>query len=404
MKNIDYKLFIVVVLLIVFGAIMISSVSVYSSYKVTYEQYVSKWLIKTPYNYFYLVRSIFHIVVSLLIMWFVTKVNYSFFEKYAKYFLIASWVMLIYVLIVWAALKWAKWWISIPWIPFLIQPTEFLKVSLIIFLAAAFKKYNHNLRDFKKWFLPFLWIMSVVVILVGLQPDFWTLMVLLPVTTILFFFAWANIKHILSMALLWICLIAIVYKFWEYDPNTWKNLNKLGYITQRIDNYLADSESAIKNSQINDQTKQWLITIWSGWFGWKWFWQSIQKFWYLPEVQWDFIFAVIVEELGFRWWLILLLVYLYLWYRWFYIAYNVRDNFAKYADLGLTSWFLFQSFINVWVNLNIVPLTWVTLPFISYGWSSLLALCIWVWIILSISRDVEEKPAYARMNKNKFIF
>lgn len=206
------------------------------------------------------------------------------------------------------------------------------------------------------------------------------------------------------MALLWICLIAIVYKFWEYDPNTWKNLNKLGYITQRIDNYLADSESAIKNSQINDQTKQWLITIWSGWFAWKWFWQSIQKFWYLPEVQWDFIFAVIVEELGFRWWLILLLVYLYIWYRGFYIAYNVRDKFAKYAALGLTSWFLFQTFINVWVNLNIVPLTWVTLPFISYGWSSLLALCIWVWIILSISRDVEEKPAYARMNKNKFIF
>ena len=392
MKNIDYKLFIVVVLLIVFGAIMISSVSVYSSYKVTYEQYVSKWLIKTPYNYFYLVRSIFHIVISLLIMWFVTKVNYSFFEKYAKYFLIASWVMLIYVLIVWAALKWAKWWISIPWIPFLIQPTEFLKVSLIIFLAAAFKKYNHNLRDLKKWFLPFLWVMSVVVILVWLQPDFWTLMVLLPVTTILFFFAWANIKHILSMALLWITLVFVVYNLWKWISADWKT-SKLNYITRRIDNYLADSESAIKNSQINDQTKQWLITIWSGWFAWKWFWQSIQKFWYLPEVQWDFIFAVIVEELGFRWWLILLLVYLYIWYRWFYIAYNVRDKFAKYAALGLTSWFL-----------NIVPLTWVTLPFISYGWSSLLALCIWVWIILSISRDVEEKPAYARMNKNQFIF
>ena len=403
MKNIDYKLFIVVVLLIVFGAIMISSVSVYSSYKVTYEQYVSKWLIKTPYNYFYLVRSIFHIVISLLIMWFVTKVNYSFFEKYAKYFLLASWVMLIYVLIVWAALKWAKWWISIPWIPFLIQPTEFLKVSLIIFLAAAFKKYNHNLRDLKKWFLPFLWVMSVVVILVWLQPDFWTLMVLLPVTTILFFFAWANIKHILSMALLWITLVFVVYNLWKWISSDWKT-SKLNYITRRIDNYLADSESAIKNSQINDQTKQWLITIWSGWFAWKWFWQSIQKFWYLPEVQWDFIFAVIVEELGFRWWLILLLVYLYIWYRGFYIAYNVRDKFAKYAALGLTSWFLFQTFINGWVNLNIVPLTWVTLPFISYGWSSLLALCIWVWIILSISRDVEEKPAYARMNKNKFIF
>ncbi len=100
----------------------------------------------------------------------------------------------------------------------------------------------------------------------------------------------------------------------------------------------------------------------------------------------------------------MLLLYLYIGYRWFYIAYHVKDKFEKYTAVGITSWILFQTFINVWVNLNIVPLTWVTLPFVSYWWSSLLGLSIWVWVLLSISRNIEEKPKYARMSKNKFIF
>lgn len=408
MKNIDYKLFMSVIALLVFWVIMISSVSVFQSYKVTSEM-AAAWKILEPYNYFYLLRSLIHLWTSLVIMWLVIKTRFSFFEKNSHYFLFFSILMLIYTLIMWQIYKWAKWWIIIPWIPFNIQPTEFLKISLILFLAAYFKKNNHLLKDFKKWFINFFIIIWVIAAMIWAQPDFWTLMVLLPVTVIMFFFAWANKKHILTLLSLWIVFFVSIYSLWDYNKETWKIKNNLGYITQRVDNFLKSNEELFqkiedKSDNRTHQIKQSLITIWSWGFYWKWFWKSIQKFWHLPEVQWDFIFAVIIEEFWFLWGLILLSIYLFIWYKWFYIVYNVKDKFCKYAALWITSWILFQTFINIWVNLNIVPLTWVTLPFISYWGSSMLALSIAVWVLLSISREVEEKPTYSRMNKNRFLF
>lgn len=408
MKNIDYKLFITVVLLMIFWVIIISSVSVYSSFDVT-SKMVAKWKIPEAYNYFYLLRSISHIFIAVFVMSIITKINYKFFEKYSYLFLWWSLSLLIYTLFNWVEIKWAKWWLIIQWLPFVIQPSEFLKISFIVFLAFLFKKYSHNIKDFKKWFLPYLWIIWILVFIVWLIPDFWTLMILLPVAWIMFFYSWANKKHIASLWVLWILLFSTVYSLWHYNPKDSSENNKLWYIKQRIDNFFKSNESLFEKQtekwdNRTHQTKQWLITIWSWWFWWKWFWQSIQKFWHLPEVQWDFIFAVIVEELWFRWWFILILVYLYIWYRWFYISYNVRDKFQKISALWITSRILFQAFINIWVNLNVVPLTWVTLPFISYWWSSLLSLAIWIGILLTISRNIEEKPKYARMNKHRFIF
>lgn len=408
MKNIDYKLFITIVLLIIFWVIMISSVSVFSSFDITNKQF-AKWLIDKPYNYFYLMRSISHVVIWLIALAIIVKIKPSFFEKYSPYFLWVSIILIIISLLTAQEIKWAKWWIIIQWLPFVIQPTEFFKISLIIFLAMIFKKYNHYLKDFKKWFIPYIWLVITTVLIIWLIPDFWTLLILIPVTGIMFFYAWANKKHIASLWILWILLFATVYYIWTYDKETWQPTNKLWYITLRIDNFFKSNEEIFKtvntewNDSRTDQTKQSLITIWSWWAWWKWFWESIQKFWYLPEVQWDFIFSVIIEEFWLRW-VLIIIAYLYIWYRWFYISYNVRDKFQKFASLWITSWILFQAFINIWVTLNVVPLTWVTLPFISYWWSSMLSLCIWTWILLSISRNIEEKPKYARMNKQKFIF
>lgn len=402
-KSIDYKLFFAVLWLIIFWMIMISSVSVYSSFKLT-NSHVVKWLIEQTYNYFYVIRNIIHVLIWLFIMWLLSKVPYKFFEKYIK--LIAGIVLfwLLFVLVKWMTIKWASGWINIPGLPFTIQPTEFLKFSLILFLAYFFKRYKYNLNDFKQWFLPFLWIMWIVVLLVGLQPDFWTLMVVLPVSVIMYFSTWSNVKNLFILWLLWFFLIFWVYSYWNYDKKTWANLNKLGYITKRIDNFLASNKTAIENKTINYQTKQGLIAIWSGWFTWLWFWNSIQKFWYLPEVQWDFIFSVIVEELWFIWAFILLSIYLFIAYRWFYIASHVDDLFAKYSAIWISSWILIQAFINIWVNLNIVPLTWITLPFVSYWWSSMLSLTISIWFLLNVSRFIDDKPKYTRGNKRILWF
>lgn len=402
-KNVDYKLFFTVLLLIIFWMIMISSVSVYSSFRVT-NIMANNWYIENAYNYFYVLRNIWHVIISLILLWIVVKIKYSTFEKYSKYIFWIAVILLLIVLIIWATYKWAKWWISIPWIPFNIQPTEFLKISLILFFASFLKQYKWYLENFKKWYLPFMWYLSLIVLLVALQPDFWTIMVIVPVTIIMYFYAWINIKHLASTIVVWILLILSVYTAWDYDKETWKNLNTLWYITNRIDNFLTNNKDAINNKTINYQTEQALIAIWSWWFSWLWFGSSIQKFWYLPEVQWDFIFSVIIEELWFIWWIILIWMYLFIWYRWFYIASRVKDLFAKYTAVWISSRILIQAFINIWVNLNIIPLTWITLPFISYGWSSLLSLVLWLAILLNISRDINSNLWYSRLNRRKIMF
>ncbi len=401
-KQVDYKLFFVVILLVVFWMIMISSVSVYPSFKVT-STMVKKWLIEAPYNYFYVIRNISHVVISVILLWILVKVPYTLYEKHARYIFFWSLSLLIVVLLMWITLKWAKWWISIPWIPFTIQPTEFLKIGFIVYLAYFFKKYKHSLHTFENWFIPFVFILWSVCFLVALQPDFGTIMLLAPVWTLMFFVAWANVKYILALALSWLVLISFVYAIWDYDKVTWKNINSLGYITQRIDNFLSDEKTSIENKTINYQTEQAIIAIWSWWFGWLGFWKSIQKFGYLPEVQWDFIFSVIVEELWFFWAFILVSMYLFIWYRGIYIALRSTDLFAKYVVVGMTSRFLLQAFINIWVNINIVPLTWITLPFISYWGSSLLTCMIWLAMVLNISRFIEQREAsskfFARGNR-----
>jgi cell division protein FtsW len=402
-KNIDYKLFFTVLLLVIFWMVMISSVSVYSSFRVT-NIMASNWYIEQAYNYFYVFRNIIHVVISMVLLWILVKIHYSIFEKYSRQIFWIAITLLLIVLILWATYKWAKWWISIPWIPFNIQPTEFLKLSLIIFFAWFLKKYKWYLHDFKKWYVPFMWFLWLIVLLVWLQPDFWTIMVLIPVSVIMYFYAWMNAKHLLWTVVLWFILILSIYSAWNYDKATWKNLNTLWYVTQRIDNFLANNRESIKNKTINYQTEQALIAIWSGWFSWLWFGNSIQKFWYLPEVQWDFIFSVIMEELWFIGWIILMSFYLYIWYRWFYIASRVSDSFAKYYAVWFSSRVLIQAFINIWVNLNIVPLTWITLPFVSYWWSSLLSLVFWLAILLNISRYINDKKQFSRLNRKRFMF
>lgn len=403
-KHVDYKLFFAVLFLVVFWMIMISSVSVYSSFRVT-NAMAKAWLIDEAYNYFYVVRNITHVVISLITLWFLVKIPYTFFEKNSRHFLFLSVVMLFIVLFIWPSWNGARWWINLPFLPFAIQPTEFLKFSLIIYLAYFFKKYKARLHTFSDGFLPFLMTLSFLVLIIGMQPDFGTILVIVPLSVIMFFVAWANVRYIFWMFVL-ACILAVsIYSLWDYDKTTGKNLNSLWYITQRIDNFLSNNREAIQNKTINYQTEQALIAIGSGGFTGLGFWQSIQKFWYLPEVQWDFIFSVIVEELWFVGAFILILIFFYIGFRGIMISLSTKDLFAKYVAVWVSTWIMLQAFINIGVNLNIVPLTWITLPFVSYGGSSLLALMFWLAILLNISRYIEpERQNIVSRKKSMFSF
>lgn len=402
MKSVDYKLFFTVLLLVIFWMIMISSVSVWWSFRVTSSQ-AAAGLIPEAYNHFYVIRNIIHVIISFTLIGILVKVPYKYYEKYSRHIFSFAIMLLIIVLILWEAYKWARWWISIPWIPFNIQPTEFLKFALIVYLAAFFKQYKKYLHTFSQWFVPFMMVIWVVLILVWAQPDFGTILVVVPIAFMMFFFAWANVKYLLLMFIMWCVIASWVYLAWDYDKETWKNLNNLWYITNRIDNFLSNNEEAIKNKTINYQTEQALIAIGSWGFTGLGFGQSVQKFWYLPEVQWDFIFSVIVEELGFIGALILVCMYMHIGYRGLSISRHSPDLFWRYAAFGITCWILLQAFINIGVNLNIVPLTGITLPFISYGWSSLLSLSLWLALLLSISRDVQPEKYQKKMKRKKYF-
>ena len=372
-KNIDYSIFFIILSLVVFGMIMISSVSVYPSFKVT-SLMVTKGLLSEPNNYFYLIKNITHVFLSFTLFAIVVKTPYSFFEKYAKHIFIGGVLSLIMVLFIGTTYNGAKGWINIPGLPFSLQPVEFMKLGLVIYLAYFLKKRRSQVADFFNGFLPYMFNFGIIMFLLILQPDFGSILICTPIVVAMFFVWGGNVKHLLASAAVFLVFALSIYGLWKHSGPT--DRNSFSYITDRVDNFLADNKNAIQNKTINFQTEQGLIAIGSGWFFGLGFGKSVQKFGYLPEVEGDFIFSVISEELGFLWVLLLVSLYLYIWWRWFLIAEATEDMFGKYVATGITTLLLTQAFINIGVNLNILPLTGITLPFISYGGSSLLSLML----------------------------
>lgn len=330
-----------------------------------------------------------HVSMGIIMMVICSKIPYHFFEKFARHIFMAGLVFLSMVFIVGTEYNGAKWWIDIPGLPSL-QPVEFMKIGLIIMLAYFLKKRRAMIADTYMGFIPYFFYVWLVFTLLIFQPDFGSILILAPVSIALYFAGWWNIRFIVIAIVVAFIGASSVYGIGKIAPQT-----GVGYISQRIDNFFRDSHDIVESNNRDDkdyQLKQWLIAIGSGWFFGLGFGKSIQKFGYLPEVQWDFIFSVIVEELWFLGALLLIAIFMMITYRWFLIARSVKDPFARYLALGITIWILVQASINIGVNLNIVPLTWVTLPFVSYGGSSLFALMIGVGILLSISRHMEYKP------------
>lgn len=395
-KSIDYGIFFVVFAMVVFGMIMISSVSVYPSFKVT-SLMVAAGKLAEPNNHFYLVRNISHVFIGLFLFAFIVKTPYAVFEKYAKPIFFGSLASLVVVLSVGVVYNGARGWINVPFLPFSLQPVEFVKLGAILYFAYFLKRRRSEIATLEGGYLPYMALLGSIMFLLALQPDFGSILLIAPIAVVMFFVGGGNPKHILVTGLIFAIFAASIYGLGKAAEGS---RNTLTYITERMDNFLADNQSAISNRTINFQTEQGLIAIGSGGFFGLGFGKSVQKFGYLPEVQGDFIFSVIAEELGFVGVALLVSCYCYVAYRGFRIARRVDDPFAKYVAVGIVSWILIQAFVNMGVNLNVVPLTGVTLPFVSYGGSSLMSLMIAIGILLNISRHARyESPSMSRRGR-----
>ena len=360
--KIDYKLLIYVIIIIIFGIIMIySASSIWAEYKFN-DQFK---FVKS--------QSIFFII-SLILCYFISKVNYNFWKKNANKILLACFILLILVLIpgIGTIRNGSRSWFGIGGLG--IQPSEFAKIGLIIFVSKYLSNNVKELKSIKKGVLPILGIIFLFFGLIMLEPDFGTAMVIVLTLLSLIFISGVKLDFFVKIGLLGLGGIILLIIIAPYRM-------------ARIVSFLNPWSDPLGSGF---QIIQSLYAIGPGGLLGQGFLNSHQKHFYLPEPQTDFIFSIISEEFGFLGVLIVVLFFAFIFYRSVKISLKSNDLFAKFLTFGLAIGIIIQASLNLSVVIGLIPVTGVTLPFFSYGGSSLLTSMISIGIILSISRCVVE--------------
>jgi len=379
-RQFDTVLAVVIFSLVLFGIVMISSVSVYESYHLTSDM-ARRGLLDEATNSFYLWRHVWRALLSVPLCIFMMYFPINIWKKMALPLFVGALLLLIALFLpgIGANYGTSTSWISVPFLPSL-QPAEFVKLALIFYLAVWMEKRQEHVQTFQYGFVPFTILLSLVMVLLALQPDFGSVLVISIIAVSMFFAAGGNLFHIFGGALLAAVMAYPIIMSKEYIRNR----------------FMVFFDPSIDPLNISFQIKQALIAVGSGGLFGVGFGKSIQKFGYLPEVQGDTIFAAAAEELGFIRIAFLVIAYLVIAYRGFFIANRAPNRFTMLVAVGITSWFVFQTIINIGVNLALLPLTGLTLPFVSYGGSSLIANMMGAGVLLNISRYAENTRSVSR--------
>lgn len=341
--------------LLIFWLFAIYSVSIFESFDLTLDL-VEKWLRVEPSNYYYFFEQLLKFLVWLVLAGITWIIPLSVIKR--RKYIIFVWTCILLLLLftpLWIELNGSSAWLDVPWGT--IQPWEFFKIWFVLFLGSWLLRKRDTFDDmgFFLWFIVITWLISGIFLLI---PDLWTLFVLWVVALIMFWYAGGKAKYIFATIVLWICLLAIA-------------ATQFSYIGSRVTYFLSpDSDTTWR--WIWWQTRQSLIAVGWWWRVWKWYGKWLQKFGYIPEAQSDFIFAALSEEIWFIGNSVLLTLYFLLAYYFLQALPKVKDDFDRMLWVGLLSMIIVQVFINIGVNIKILPLTWLTLPFISHGGSALI--------------------------------
>ena len=357
MKKIDKTLLIAVIILSLFGLLMIySSSSIWALYK-----------FNDPYKY--LKSQAIFLLIGYLIIFIVSNINYNIYKLYSNKILLGCIIILILVLIpgIGSIRNGSRSWFGIG--SFGIQPSEFAKLGLIIFTS----KYltTNKIKDIKTSVLPILLVVIFIFGLIMLQPDFGTGIILVMTIICLLFVSGVNMSFFVKIGILGLIGIVILIIIAPY---------RLVRITSFLNPWADPLGSGF-------QIIQSLYAIGPGGLLGMGLGNSIQKHFYLPEPQTDFIFSIISEELGFAGVLIVSSLFITIIYKGISISLKQEDNFAKYLSFGISFSLAFQTILNLMVVIGLIPVTGVTLPFLSYGGSSLLVSMTYIGILLNISKN-----------------
>lgn len=347
----------ITIFLTIFGIVMItSSSSVWAEYK-----------FNNPFK-FTMHQSLFAII-GIIIMFIVSKIDYKLYYKYANHILLIATILLILVLIPGIGIirNGSRSWFGIG--AFGIQPSEIAKVALIIFVSKYLSKNERNMDKIFSNALPIIGIIFIIFFLILLEPDFGSGAIIVLSLVVLIFTSNIKISFFVKLGILGIAGVAGLIIVAPYRMarivaylNPWSD--PLGSGFQIIQSLYAIGPGGLFGLGLGN---------------------SIQKHFYLPEPQTDFIFAIISEELGFIGILILASCYIILFYNVIKLSLCTKDLFGKYLTFGLIIELVLQTLLNLLVVVGLIPVTGVTLPFLSYGGSSLLTCLLMIGIILNIS-------------------
>ncbi|MCM1027434.1 MAG: putative lipid II flippase FtsW [Roseburia sp.] len=368
----DYSLLFIVLFLLGFGLIMIYSASSYEAFQDFKDAA------------YYLKKQLIAIVIGLVFMIIVANIPYHFWERfYVLGYIISAALIPLVKTSLGVESHGAKRWIRIPVIGLNLQPAEVAKLGMILFLAVMVCKMGKGVRTMKGFVFMVLIPMPLVLEVYLITRNLSSAIIILGISVLMVFVASPDYKKFVIMGSIGLAAVALLVYLIVSSGGEFG-----GFRSERIVAWL-DPESQAQDKGF--QTLQALYAIASGGVWGKGLGRSMQKLSFLPEAQNDMIFSIICEELGLFGAVAIILMFIMLLWRMMVIANNAPDLFGAMLVVGVMGHIAIQAILNIAVVTNTIPNTGISLPFISYGGSSVMFLLIEIGLVLSVAKRIQLK-------------
>ena len=362
----DVPFLVLVLLLLIIGLIMLLSAS-FPYAEQTYG---------TPYHYF--IRQLIFSGVGLFAMLSIGKINYERFRGVSRIAVIVAVGLLILVIIPGVGITRNN---ATRWLGFgetlTFQPSEIAKIAVILYFADTISHKRERMESFREGVLPFAGLLVLIGGLMMLEPHLSGTVLIVATGVIMLIIGGIRMRWVLGGGVLFGAAVYVL-------------IGKLGYGASRIAMWLDPWQDTTNDGY---QMCQSLISIGSGGLFGLGLGRSRQKYMYLPERQNDFIFAIVCEELGFIGACLIILLFMALILRGFWIALRARDRFGTLLTVGIMSLFSLQTFMNIAVVTGLIPCTGISLPLFSYGGTALTLQLAEMGLVLSVSRQIRPPRA-----------
>jgi cell division protein FtsW len=349
----------------------------------------------------YLFKQVMFITIGVAIIYFAHRVNYTIYSKWSRILFLIAIPLLIWTLFFGVRLNEGSRWIRLPIINLTFQTSDLAKLALFMYIGRMLSRKQDVIKDFKKGFLPIIIPVLITCMLVA-PANLSTALLIGATSLLLMFIGRVSMKHIgatIGLAAIPV-LILVFISMAYYDSEEGKSkdlpavleIGRMPTWIKRVQNFVYDSKQADKED--NYQVNQAKIAIANGGLIGLGPGNSTARN-FLPHPYSDFIYAIIIEEYGMVGGMFIIFIYLVFLYRSIRIFRKCPFAFGAFLALGLSFTLVIQALINMAVNVNLFPVTGVTLPLVSMGGSSFLFTCLAIGIILSVARNVEKSEGAA---------